>query len=396
MLNKLLPYIVMVAVLCTWNVHALAQQATQMSVKNFVESYQQAPNDDQKKLVLKDSMKIRIETKEDARQLRNVFSNRPFDPQLFSSSMRLVETIKDPALDKELIGILKDEKPFIKQVNAIKDTKELNEKILQKKLLILSENEATARCRNIDTIMAKLGELKSKNAAPVLRELLQYKGTQYYASVALGKIGDTSASDDIREKAYRNEQVNYGGMGLSAAKSIIDDLEDSSKKDKWQNITSQLVNIKDPAAKPLLKRLFTHEKNYVRGQASTAFANLADEKDVPDIIEMTKNQDWAVRCSGIDAMKRITSMDFSDTLISLLVNDPRSIVRLYAAKACGYKKIMVSVPSLEKTLTDKDLRVREEAFISLYILTDKKYDFEGKNDSTVRSAERQKMNPSFY
>ncbi len=268
-------------------------------------------------------------------------------------------------------------------------------KLNQNDLSGKTEREAKYRFVNIERVIRKLGNLKNKEAVPVLKEYLTLNNMQYAASEALGKIGDKSMSEQIREKAYKGEEVNYGGMGMDEAKNVIQDLGDKSKKDKWPKIAKQIVLIKNPEAKPYLKKLFSHEQSYVRGEAATRFSVMVDTSDVNDVLEMAKNPDWAVRCSAIDAMKRLKGYDFNKVLLGLL-EDKETIVRLYAAKAVGYKKISAAVPRLEETLKDKDIRVRQESYISLYILTGKKYDFAGKTTLAERRAELEKEHPSFY
>ena len=395
MMKKLLPYILTVAICFICTANALAQQATQMPVTKLVESYQQATSAEQKKVFLNDLYKTKIETKEDAQQLRKVFASKQWDEDLFAVEMNRIPKIENPELDEELLAILQDEKEFITKVDGIKDTEELNKRIQKKEMPVTSEREARYRCMNIGFAISKLGNLKSKKAVPVLKDLLKYKGTQYSASVALAQIGDTSASEELRERAYRGEEVNFGGQGLKEAKNVVEDLENKGNKAKWPKIADQIILIKDPAAKPYLKKLFNHEKSYVIDQATVAYSNMADIGDANDIIEMTKHDDWHVRARAIIAMQKITTLDFADNLINLL-NDSELCVRHHAAKALGYKKIKAAVPYLEKALDDKDLIVRKAVFVALFILTDKKYDFKGRTASVDETAENEKRYPSFY
>ena len=126
-----------------------------------------------------------------------------------------------------------------------------------------------------------------------------------------------------------------------------------------------------------------------------AFSNLVDADDVNTIIEMSQNSDWTVRSFAIDSMERLPGNSFDDLLINILQNDPHSTLRSGAARAIGYKQIKKAVPFLENALKDKDLYVRQNAFIALYILTDKKYNFDGKTSVIEKKAEREKQNPSF-
>lgn len=360
-----------------------AQAQNKFSVKELSDQYLKATEKTDRHKILKELSKTEPSTFEDVNRLRQIISKKEWDEDLFAAAADSIRRIKNAGLDGELIEILKDEKKII-------------EKISRGDLFGKSEREAKYRVKNVEFIIKKLGELRSQKAVTILKEYLNIKGMQYAASEALGKIGDKSASEEIRERAYKGEEINYGGLGLDEAKKVIQDLEDKSKTDKWPKIAKQIISIKDPKAKPYLKRLFNHEKDYVREESATAFIKLVDENDIEDIVHMSKNSNEGVRFSSIDAMKKINDPKFITVLFDLLINDKIYIVRSNAAKALGYKKITSAVPYLEKTLNDKEFEVRREAFIALYILTGKKYDFKGRDSATDQQAENQKKNPTFY
>jgi HEAT repeat protein len=370
-------------------------------VKSLVDKYSQASDDNKRKEVFKKLSQTEPKSQEDSDNLRKVFQKKDWDEILFAGSAESIKKIKDPSLDRTLIEILKDEKSFL-------------EKASRKDHGGKSEKEVNYRLRNVEVIIRKLGDFKSQNAVPILKEYLAIQGAAYWASEALAKIGDKSTIDQIKEKAYKGEEINYGGQGSDEALTIVRDLEDMSKKDKWPRIAKQIINIRDPKAKPHLKRLLNHKQDYIRWEAASRLMTLADETDAPVIIEMSKNQDESVRSHAVYAMQKLKKSEFADELIGLL-NDRRPNVRRAAAKALGYKKIEISVPYLEKAIKDSEaiedailkrgygktdaigeLQVREEAFIALYILTGKKYDYKGKTSRIDAIAERQKKAPSFY
>lgn len=353
------------------------------SIKEMVGQYRQAATEEQKLGIVKKLGQAEPATAEDANELRVIFNKKDYDENLFDAAIESVKKITDKNLDTVLIDILRDEKTFV-------------EKAGKKDFQGKSEGELARRGKNIMLIIMKLGEFKSQNAVSILREYLNYSGIQYYASEALVKIGDRSAGAEMKERAYRGEEVNYGGLGLDEAIQVIKDLEDKNKKDQWPKIAKQIINIKNPGAKSYLKNLMSHEKDYVRAESAMVFANIANETDVADIAEMTQSKDWFVRCKAIDVIKKLRNQALDDILINLLLNDPHRSPRSDAAKALGYKKISKAVPYLEKALNDKDLWVRQEAFIALYILTDNKYDFKGRDVVIEQKAEREKLHPSFY
>jgi HEAT repeat protein len=308
-------------------------------------------------------------THEDLSQLRSLFADAAFNETLFGVGMDAIALVKDPTLDAELIGILEDEQPLMRRVT--KDD-----------FAGRTERELKRRGVNVMFIIEKLGNFKSRNAAPVLKDYLNVQAFQYYASEALAKIEDKSAVK--------------GGQGLDEAKKIVRDLNDTGKKDKWVKISGQLGSISNPAAKPLLRTLFSHEDDYVREMASNSYRKMVSKEDVNDIVEMAMNNDGNIKDSAIHAMMVLRDVQFDDLLLKMLKFDPSPFTRAKAARALGYKNVQPAVPALEKALSDRIDFVREEAFISLYVLTGKKYDFEGRERVVERKAEEQRKYPSIY
>lgn len=319
--------------------------------------------------------RIEPHTLNDGIAVRDALKKQPFDLYLYEIASSLISKMRNPIYERVLIDILIDEKPYWSRGDV-------------DKLSAVSDAEYLRRDTTIKFTTGVLGILRCHNAVPILKEYLQFRGPDYYASNALAQIGDNTASNMLLEKVYKGDEVNYSGLGSSESIKIVRDLQDPAKKDKWQNISGQIINIKDPAAKPYLKQLLNHEMHYVRADASMKYSKLVNERDEADIIEMLNNADLHVRGEAINAMMRLNCASFDDVLINLLVNDNK--LRYKAAKALGYKRVMKSIPYLETALSDKDRYVRREAYISLYILTDKKYEFEGKTYLDEHAAERQK------
>ncbi|MBU2574634.1 MAG: HEAT repeat domain-containing protein [Elusimicrobia bacterium] len=353
------------------------------SIKQLSGEYRKTNDKELRKNIRKRFKEIKPTTNDDVLQLRKIFADKDWDEEWYSIAMNLVPKIDNPQLANGLIPVLSDEKNFIKKVGKGDPQNP-------------SDKRTLYRLTNTEWIIRVLGKLKNKDAVPILKEYLNFYSMQYAASEALGEIGDKSMSEEIREKAYRGEPVNYSGLGLDEAKRVVRDLDDNNNKDKWVKISKQLLHMKDPRIKPELKKLFSHDNHFVRVWASMAFARLADSSDVMSTIEMSKNPEWNVRVAAIDMMKKLRAKEFEDVLINLLNNDSHRVVRLSAAKAIGYKKVTTAVPHLEKALKDKEIMVREEVYIALYVLTGKKYPCEGKTPLTERRAEHEKQHPSFY
>ena len=365
-------------------------------VQILLNQFRTATDSAEQRTIATQLSRIEPKTISDGIAVRDALKKQPFDLQLYEIASHLIGHLKNKMYENVVIEILKDEKSYWSKADV--DT-----------LSSVRDAEFLQRHKTVLFAANMLGMMKSQKAVPLLKEYLNFKGLEYYASNALAQIGNNSASAEVLEKVYRGEDVNYAGQGTEEAFTIVRDLEDESKKDKWPKIAKQIIHIREPKAKPHLKRLFNHERSYVRWESAGKFSQLVDENDVPSILEMTRNKDAVVRAEGINAMQRLKNVEFGDELIALL-NDPDYNVRRHAAKALGYKKISRAVPYLEKAIKDSELRaekpiggngradeldVREEAYIALYILTGNKYDFKGKSAEIERRAEKQKRSPTF-
>jgi|SRR3989339_595119 len=381
-MRRIVWIILTVILMTTGTVRAESKGEKKRSVKALFQELSTQKDSVQRKGIIKELNNTVPQTEEDAEQIRNIVLNKKWDEEQFDAAMNMTKKINKAELDGTLIKILKDEKKTIEEIEGRKSSDK-------------TEKEMMYRHKNIESIIRKLGELKSRKSVEIIKEYLDIKGMQFVASEALGQIGDKSDSNKIQEKAYKGEEVNYGGLGIDEAKKVIQDLQDDNKKDKWPKIAKQIVTIKNPEAKPYLKKLFKHKEDYVRQESAGTYIRMADDSDTNEIVEMSSNTDVNVRYFSIDGMKKTNNKEFENILCKLVINDPVYVIRVNAAKALGYKKIKNAIPYLEKALKDGNLRVRQEAFVSLYILTAKKYEFEGKDAFIERRAEYEKKYPSF-
>lgn len=322
-------------------------------------------------------------TAEEVKLLGTVITEQKWNAPLFIASMKSLSRIQNKKLDNSLIEILDAENRILNRAMA-GNTEGRGQK------------ELAAHARNAELIITKLAELKSASAVPVLKEYLKFDGLKFHASEALAQIGDTTTKAEIKHRAYKGEDINYAGAGASEAMDVIVDLKDRTKKDNWHKIAKQIILIRSPSTKAELKSLLTHEKFYVKKEAASALKKMVDQSDVSTILEMSESNDWYIRSDAVDMMKKIDDPQFYDILVNLLLNDPHPCPRLDAAKALGYKHLSDAVPALEDALEDSALEVRQEVFIALYVLTGKKYNFQGRNSQIDQLAERQSQNPTFY
>jgi len=305
------------------------------------------------------------------------------DASLYQAAANSLATTKDPHLAKEIVKILAAQQTyFIQQANE--------DKPLQ------GSQEALLRRFHAESAITALGNLQDKASIPLLKNYLQIDGFSYPASKALTKIGDKSTRPLLRRLLDKGVEIYYGGNDLAEALVLIADLQNERKEKSWPKLATQLLFIKTKAAKPHLVALFNHKKDYVRQQSATAFINMADLGDSETIFAMTDNPAWTVRNLAVRAMQKLNHPSFIDRMIEILLSDPHQAPRRTAAKVLGFRKIEQAVPFLEQALLDQDDSVQRHAFISLYILTGKKYPASHYLPRWDQLAKMQREHPTFY
>ena len=154
-------------------------QETEVSVKMLVEDLKGKTKTNNRKELLKKLSTTETTTLEDVKALKSIILENTWDEELFAVTISSIKKIKKAELDLTLIEILKQQK---------KTAQEISKRSIFKK----SDKEILYRNKNLEFIIQKLGELKSKHAIPALKEYLYIKDYKYAASEALAKIGDTT------------------------------------------------------------------------------------------------------------------------------------------------------------------------------------------------------------
>lgn len=319
-----LSWLLIVSICCACHPSIAVGGEDDASIVSLIGRYRQASTRLQHDGILRQIRTFKTSTASDLTQLRGILSAVSWDADLFRAASASVANVDDPALGPGLAGILADGKALI--VRA--ERGDLGGRTVQ---------EMDERLLNALMILRKLGELKHVASVPLLKECLASPRLRLEASLALGALGDRSASDEVRERAYRGEKVAYGGLGPREAERVVRDLENGAQRDRWTNIAAQLLWVKDPGVKPGLIRLFRHEDSFVRMRASTAFVRLCGQEDLVTVLAMSREPDWGVRAWSVDAMKKLGGRDCEARIRTLAQTDPNGTVRAHAAQAAGGK-----------------------------------------------------------
>lgn len=353
------------------------------SIKSIFSDLDKSPEKSEKVEMLKMLSKRTPETREDIDTLKFYLLQKDYDEDLYFAVMKSFSAVKNSDFGPDIIEVLEADFPLLSAAEA---------KAPHGK----SQKEILFRALNAESLLKKLGQFKNPNSSTILKKYLALKSFSYVASEAIAKIGDKSIMPELKNRAYRGEEINFAGAGLEEAIEAINDLKSETKEKEWPKIAKQIALIKNKETKPYLVGLFDHKKSFVRQVAASKFSALSDKDDIDEIVAMANNQDWFVRSAAIHAMKNIEDQAFENILMNLLLFDPHRSPRRNAAKALGFKNVKKAVPVLEKALNDDEFRVREEAFIALYLLTGQEYSFDGRNSRSERLAASQKESPTFY
>lgn len=191
-------------------------------------------------------------------------------------------------------------------------------------------------------LIALSGKLRLKSAVPVLVSIAKEKKypRRYVVYFALGEIGDISAIDTVIE-GLSDERVDvqkYASraiikMGPKALPVIFEEFN-SLNKDIQGYLIRAMGEIRDKSAEDLLISQINSENKY---DVIWALGKVGTEKSLPYLISELKNQDY--------------------------------IARVRACQALGDLNQPSAIPHLRRTLSDKEVVVREWAARSLEVLT---------------------------
>lgn len=191
-------------------------------------------------------------------------------------------------------------------------------------------------------LIALSGKLRLKSAVQILVSIAKEKNypRRYVVYFALGEIGDISAIDTVIE-GLSDERVDVQKYASRAiikmgpkALPVIFEKFNSLKKDVQGYLIRAMGEIRDKSAEDLLISQINSENKY---DVIWALGKVGTEKSLPYLISELKNQDY--------------------------------IARVRACQALGDLNHPSAIPHLRRTLSDKEVVVREWAARSLEVLT---------------------------
>ncbi|GHO64066.1 hypothetical protein KSC_029580 [Ktedonobacter sp. SOSP1-52] len=146
------------------------------------------------------------------------------------------------------------------------------------------------------------------------------------------------------------------------------DWDDPETYTAWQNATTALASIGEPAFEPLLLALKDEDSN-VRQEVVDTLGKLRDPRALDPLVQALQDEQDAVRTFAADALATLGDKRAIEPLIALL-SDEHWLVRvraLFALRKLGELSIFDYVVS---ALDDHDPKVREAAIFALGNLPD--------------------------
>ena len=356
--RKILFIAILVSMLSLIGLNAQAQQEDQRSIKQLKAEIQNAKDTNQRREVFKKLRTIKPETVNDVSEIVNIIRSANNEEE------------KEDAL------------------HALKEIKEDDKHLESEFIKLLDDSDRDIRTASI----INLGKLKTKEAAPKLREIvksfskikyIEYKSMHVLnmrkafkiilepgaAAMALGEMKDEEAIPILVEKF--DELEGFGAVGLSKiGKKALPAILDLAKKETdRKNAYAQraLADIEDKEAKEDLINILKTEKN--RDIRMRVLVALKRHMFDDEVLELVKNlYEKEKDTMFLTAMRTKKAIPF---LVNILANDKDRNARRAAVGILDDITDESVIPALEKALKDSDSEVREVAVYALIPIADR-------------------------
>ena len=197
-----------------------------------------------------------------------------------------------------------------------------------------------------------------KAGTVTLIKVSKWVGTQQQGVVKVRKV-----------REYFSAKDRADGLSMDRVRKLMEIFRDPSKKGHWVVAAKQIMNIKNPEAKPFLKELITHEDDFVWDEAVREYAMLVDAEDADFILELAEDKAWQRKIAAVAiAMPQIDDPRQIPLLIKM-VDDSDFAVQDAAIGAAGVKRIQAAVPILEEILKRGQPHTRAAVADALYSIT---------------------------
>ncbi|OGR45376.1 MAG: hypothetical protein A2X35_03795 [Elusimicrobia bacterium GWA2_61_42] len=349
---------------------ATADAQTRRSFKDIDQDLKQAKSTATAMALINSIGETEPQTDEDIRILGQLMDSYPREGQ------RALSRAKNPKLANAVMKECDREVAKFK-ADKDKDWKNLPEAQRQEKFNALLNTQA---------IMATLGNLKSREALPYLKQYItpEYDGTlSYTASQAIGRIApdDPAVFKELWDK-QGVKSISYSAYGKSVLREVAEKMQDPNvpKEEKNQILAKakpSLLSGMDPAEKKLIKDILLYHPNRdlkgeVGGAMVHAVINNPEESDKDFVVEWVKKEKSLAVWNAPYVMDRVWDVRFIPILLEMLKNPADWMPKGNVAQLLARRQVKEALPSLAECIEkDKEENVRAECRDSYYKITGK-------------------------
>lgn len=231
-----------------------------------------------------------------------------------------------------------------------------------------------AGAKSVKIIVRALGELRSAEAVPLLKDLIGKAGKQELRAV-VGAL-ESIASPESIEVLYQALRGSDGHArkiaaravasldGHSSVKPLFEALLAEVYRDVMEEITDVLSTIPSDAVKKGLYSLLADEKDELREMGARGLGSTGDEESLRYLMEASGDRSPAVRKGAYKSMARLGIPNSIDEIVKGL-NDPDDDVKLSVMQGLGGWTGEKIKSALLDSLGDKNIWVRYHAVVLL-------------------------------
>ncbi|MBI5969918.1 MAG: HEAT repeat domain-containing protein [Deltaproteobacteria bacterium] len=228
--------------------------------------------------------------------------------------------------------------------------------------------------RNLRLAVRALGGMKSEDAVPVLKGLMQTVSRHELREVvaaleAIGSIdsievlsGSLKSADGHARKTAARAYATLAGEG--AVRSLFDALRVENYRDVMEEITDVLALIPADMVKKGFYELLTNERAELREMGARGLGLVGDEEALQYLKKAAHDADPSVRKAAYNSLARIGAPEAVDAVISGLRDDDDE-VKLSVLKALGGWSGEKIKKALIAALSDGNIWVRYHAVLLL-------------------------------
>ncbi|MDR1863786.1 MAG: HEAT repeat domain-containing protein [Treponema sp.] len=271
----------------------------------------------------------------------------------------LIQTVKNEKnsdLDVELITLAESSKNRNILAGVFSFFAEMEKKGLEARAVRAIEERDDEAGETVLAAVDYLGKLKSAEAAPSLRELVD-AGESRFTGAAIRALGRSASG---------------GGKGSTLSDETAEYLEDyytnrNPPDENRREIIGALGETGSGKAVPFLSQKATNSEERVplRMAALEAIAKIADPRGLPAVIEAVSSEDPNLRSSAISALGPFSG-EAVDKAILEGFRDSYYRTRIGASQAAGRRKLEAAIPYLRYRAERDDVpAVKDEAIRAL-------------------------------